>query len=231
MAELVWPRRARLLLWLNNAEPLAAHGLAGRGETLVELSCCAVPRARAFAAPGDTGSPQQCHRCASLPWGCEAFRGTLPASRSRHQEPQMPALSPREFHHDEMDPVLLTTATSALRDRRVRVGVGHHLRSTTRRSAKRLQPVSALNSLAKNCWPGSKSAQCLGPASQAEHCRPLQRRVEFRSNTVLCSCVDKSTSQQLTVPELAPGPPLLAQFERRTRPQDAARILAVPYLR
>ena len=23
----------------------------------------------------------------------------LPASRSRHQEPQMPALSPREFHH------------------------------------------------------------------------------------------------------------------------------------
>ena len=80
---------------------VAVRSRGGRRNSTTSLPWdpAATQRARAFAAPGDRSSPQQCQRCASLPWGCEAFRGTLPASRSRHQEPQMPGLSPRESRH------------------------------------------------------------------------------------------------------------------------------------
>ena len=103
--------------------------LAGSGETLVELSCCAVgsdarrpsrmamraiverrQRGRRAQCVASRGTPQQPNGRGRLrplatrallnnATGAPASRGALPASRSRHQEPQMPALSPREFHH------------------------------------------------------------------------------------------------------------------------------------
>ena len=99
-----------------------ARSLAGRGETLVELSCCAVgsdarrpsrmamraiverrQRGRRAQCVASRGIPQQPNGRGRLrPLATRALLNNataLPASRSRHQEPQMPALSPREFHH------------------------------------------------------------------------------------------------------------------------------------